>query len=58
MNNLRFSLLALLACLLAACGSAPRSASPGNEGAGMSSGNSGIEVFGTIDAGVSNYRNR
>ncbi|MEJ8824270.1 hypothetical protein WKW80_19895 [Variovorax humicola] len=54
----RFSILVVVACLLAACGAAPRGANPGNEGAGTSSGHSGVEVFGTMDAAVSNYRNR
>ncbi|WP_213953348.1 MULTISPECIES: hypothetical protein [unclassified Variovorax] len=58
MKILLASTLAALLCLVAGCGSAPSSPASGSEGAGTSTGGSGVEVFGTIDAGVSHYRTR
>jgi hypothetical protein len=58
LKTLLASTFTALLCLLAGCGSAPSSPVDGGQGAGTSSGRSGVEVFGTIDAGVSNYRTR
>jgi hypothetical protein len=49
--------LAAAVFMLAACGNAPRQ-NAGNEAAGTSSGHSGVEVFGTVDAAVSGSRTR
>ncbi|MEJ8845868.1 hypothetical protein [Variovorax rhizosphaerae] len=49
---------AAVLCLVAGCGTAPSSPANGSQGAGTSTGGSGVEVFGTIDAGVSHYRTR
>ncbi len=46
-----------LASLLAGCGS-PGDVASGNQGPGTRAGNSGVEVFGTIDASVSTVRNK
>ena len=46
-----------LAALLAGCGSTGAVAD-GNQGPGTRAGNSGVEVFGTIDASVSGVRNK
>ena len=48
-------LFAATLCLLAGCASP---SSDGNASSGNSSSGSGITVFGTIDAGVSNYKNQ
>jgi predicted small secreted protein len=48
-------LCALAACLAAGCGTP---SGPGAAGAARSGGSSGIEVFGTIDAGVSHTTTR
>ncbi|MEJ8855377.1 hypothetical protein WKW79_12395 [Variovorax robiniae] len=52
------STFAALLGLMAGCGTAPSSPASGSQGAGTSSGGSGVEVFGTIDAGVSRYGTR
>lgn len=49
--------LAVLLGLLAGCGT-PGSAAGGWQGPGTRAGNSGVEVFGTIDASVSTVRNK
>ena len=46
-----------LAALLTGCGSTGAVAD-GNQGPGTRAGNSGVEVFGTIDASVSGVRNK
>ncbi|MDM0042727.1 hypothetical protein QTH89_26005 [Variovorax sp. J22G21] len=56
MKFLLASTLAAALCLIAGCGSAARSQTGSNEGAGTRSGASGVEVFGTIDAAVSHRR--
>jgi hypothetical protein len=52
-------LFATTLCLLAGCASrgSDGNASSGS-GSGSSSSSSGITVFGTVDAGVSNYKNQ
>jgi hypothetical protein len=49
------TVLAGLLGLLAGCAG---TGGGGNSGSGSSSGGSGVTVFGTIDAGVSGYRNQ
>lgn len=49
--------LAVLLGLLTGCGT-PGSAAGGGQGPGTRAGNSGVEVFGTIDASVSTVRNK
>ena len=58
MKTLLAATFAALLCLVAGCGTAPSSSSSASQGAGTSTGGSGVEVFGTIDAGVSRYGTR
>jgi len=50
--------LLLALCALASAALAAGCASPGGDGAPAASTRSGVEVFGTIDAGVSGVRNK
>jgi len=59
-DDLKFLISATLAALLgllAGCGT-PGNTASGTQGPGTRAGNSGVEVFGTIDASVSTVRNK
>ncbi|RYY84834.1 MAG: hypothetical protein EOO24_37220 [Comamonadaceae bacterium] len=59
-DDLKFltsTLLAGLFAVIAGCGT-PGSNASGTQGPGTRAGNSGVEVFGTIDASVSTQRNK